>query len=48
MARYLVTSTAQSLSTARNDNVAIVWSPNQVSAWGIEADDFYPGDEYVD
>lgn len=32
----------------RNDNVAIVWSPNQVSNWYINIDDFYPGDEYVD
>lgn len=33
---------------SRNDNVAIVWSPNQVSNWYINIDDFYPGDEYVD
>jgi len=32
----------------RNNNVAIVWSPNQVSNWYINIDDYYPGDEYVD
>lgn len=32
----------------RNDNVAIVWSPNHVSSWNIDIDDYYPGDEYVD
>ena len=32
----------------RNDNVAIVWSPNQVSNWYIDIDEYYPGDEYVD
>ena len=32
----------------RNPNVAIVWSPNQVSGWYINTDDFYPGDSYVD
>ncbi len=31
-----------------SDNVAMVWSPNIVSGWGIDVDDFYPGDEYVD
>lgn len=29
-------------------NVALVWSPNEVSAWNIEMNDYYPGDEYVD
>lgn len=33
---------------SRNSNVAIVWSPNQVSNWNIDIDDFYPGDSYVD
>ena len=33
---------------SRNANVAMVWSPNHVSGWYINADDFYPGDEYVD
>ena len=32
----------------RNDNVAIVWSPNQVSNWYVNIDDYYPGDDYVD
>ena len=32
----------------RNDNVAIVWSPNQTSNWYVNLDDYYPGDEYVD
>lgn len=32
----------------RNSNVAVVWSPNQVSNWYINTDDYYPGDEYVD
>lgn len=31
-----------------NTNVATVWSPNAVSRWGDEMNDFYPGDEYVD
>ena len=26
----------------------MVWSPNQVSNWDIDIDDYYPGDEYVD
>lgn len=33
---------------SRNSNVAMVWSPNQVSAWNVNIDDYYPGDEYVD
>ena len=33
---------------SRNSNVAIVWSPNQVSNWEVEIDDYYPGDSYVD
>lgn len=33
---------------SRNSNVAVVWSPNQVSNWNIDIDDYYPGDEYVD
>ncbi len=32
----------------RNSNVAIVWSPNQVSNWYVDIDDYYPGDDYVD
>jgi len=32
----------------RNSNVAMVWSPNQVSNWYIDINDFYPGDKYVD
>jgi len=32
----------------RNPNVAIVWSPNQVSNWNIDMHEYYPGDEYVD
>lgn len=32
----------------RNQNVAIVWSPNQVSNWNVDTDDYYPGDYYVD
>lgn len=33
---------------SRNENVAMVWSPNQVSSGYVNIDDFYPGDEYVD
>lgn len=33
---------------SRNTNVAMVWSPNQVSRWDIDIDDYYPGDKYVD
>nr|MBQ4320251.1 hypothetical protein [Clostridia bacterium] len=29
-------------------NIAMVWSPNVLSAWGVDVDAFYPGDEYVD
>ncbi len=29
-------------------NVAMVFSPNEISNWYYDADDFYPGDEYVD
>ena len=29
-------------------NVALVWSPNCVGAWGADVADFYPGDETVD
>jgi len=32
----------------RNDNVAIVWSPNHTSNWYVDIDEYYPGDEYVD
>ena len=32
----------------RNSNVGVVWSPNQVSSWNVDIDDYYPGDEYVD
>ncbi len=31
-----------------NPNVAMVWSPGAVSVWGMDMNDFYPGDEYVD
>ncbi len=31
-----------------NPNVAMVWSPSAVSNWGMDMNDFYPGDEYVD
>ena len=33
---------------SRNPNVAMVWSPNQVSNWDLDLDDYYPGDSYVD
>lgn len=33
---------------SRNSNVAMVWSPNSVSGWYTDIDDYYPGDEYVD
>jgi len=29
-------------------SIAMVWSPNALSGWGIDVNDFYPGDEYVD
>lgn len=29
-------------------NVALVFSPNSISSWGEEMDDYYPGDQYVD
>lgn len=29
-------------------NTAIVYSPNDISAWHVTAEDFYPGDEFVD
>ena len=29
-------------------NVAVVYSPNDVSNWNTSAKEFYPGDEYVD
>lgn len=29
-------------------NAAVVWSINMVSGWDVNADDYYPGDEYVD
>lgn len=29
-------------------NVALVFSPNSISSWGMDVTDFYPGDEYVD
>ena len=31
----------------RNPNVAMVWSPNCVSNWDVDIDDYYPGDSYV-
>ncbi len=33
---------------SRNSNVAMVFSPNQVSGAYTNVDDYYPGDEYVD
>lgn len=33
---------------SRCANIAMVWSPNHVSNWDINLDDYYPGDEYVD
>lgn len=32
----------------KTEHVATVWSVSHASAWGIEMEDFYPGDEYVD
>lgn len=29
-------------------NVAMVFSPNYGGAWGVDMDDYYPGDKYVD
>ncbi|KXL53073.1 hypothetical protein CLNEO_16160 [Anaerotignum neopropionicum] len=29
-------------------NVALVFSPNDVSNWNVDMDDYYPGDAYVD
>lgn len=29
-------------------NVELVWSPNCSSSWGVNASDFYPGDDVVD
>ncbi len=29
-------------------NAAMVFSPNMVSSWDIDVNDYYPGDEYVD
>ncbi len=40
--------TVSSFFKSKNSNVAMVWSPNQVSSWDINIDDYYPGDEYVD
>lgn len=33
---------------AKVKNAAMVFSPNMVSSWDINAADYYPGDEYVD
>ncbi|MBQ9600059.1 MAG: hypothetical protein IJR33_09690 [Clostridia bacterium] len=33
---------------SHNQNVAMVWSPNQASNWNVNIDDYYPGDQYVD
>lgn len=32
----------------KNSQIAMVWSPNQVSAYQVYMDDYYPGDKYVD
>lgn len=32
----------------RNSNVAMVWCPTQAASDGINIDDYYPGDSYVD
>ncbi len=29
-------------------NIAMMWSPNSISSWDIDMNDYYPGDEYVD
>ncbi len=33
---------------ANASNVAMVWAPTDVSAFGVNINDFYPGDSYVD
>ena len=33
---------------SKNPNVAMVWSMTPSAAWGVNIDDFYPGDEFVD
>ncbi len=40
--------TVAELARQYTTNTAMVWSVNTVSAWDIEMNDFYPGDEYVD
>lgn len=37
-----------SLAKVYAPNAALVWSPNEVSEWNTEMNDYYPGDEYVD
>ncbi|MDR0406078.1 MAG: hypothetical protein LBH54_04680 [Clostridiales bacterium] len=36
------------LARARTANTKMVWSVNQVSRWGVDMNDYYPGDAYVD
>ncbi len=40
--------TVSRLAKQHTTNTAIVWSVNEVSAWGVDMNDYYPGDEYVD
>lgn len=37
-----------SIAHSMAGNVAMVFSPNDISNWYMTAEDFYPGDEYVD
>ncbi|MBC7766028.1 MAG: hypothetical protein H7Y41_06035 [Hyphomonadaceae bacterium] len=36
------------LAKKHTTNVAMVWSVGQASAWHVNMNDYYPGDEYVD
>ncbi len=32
----------------KTDHIAMVWSVSHTSTWGVNMEDFYPGDEFVD
>lgn len=37
-----------SMARSKSQNVALVFSPNEISNWSANIDDYYPGDSYVD
>ncbi|MBQ2698061.1 MAG: hypothetical protein IJF59_05235, partial [Clostridia bacterium] len=47
-AQYISVFRQVATAARRHPNIAMVWSPNDASSWGVNLADYYPGDEYVD